>query len=59
MRLILIRHGQTPANVAYTMHTTLPGPQLTRLSQQQAAALCQHPRQREDRRPLRLHPSTH
>ncbi|MFD3563564.1 histidine phosphatase family protein [Streptomyces sp. NPDC058686] len=39
MRLILIRHGQTPANVAYTMHTTLPGPELTPLGEQQAAAL--------------------
>ncbi|WP_329127460.1 histidine phosphatase family protein [Streptomyces sp. NBC_01465] len=39
MRLILIRHGQTPANVAYTMHTTIPGPELTRLGRQQAAAL--------------------
>lgn len=39
MRLILIRHGQTAANVAYTMHTALPGPELTHLGQQQAAAL--------------------
>ncbi|WP_329113469.1 histidine phosphatase family protein [Streptomyces sp. NBC_01465] len=39
MRLILIRHGQTPTNVAYTMHTTLPGPELTHLGQQQASAL--------------------
>ncbi|MFF8022142.1 histidine phosphatase family protein [Streptomyces sp. NPDC007896] len=39
MRLILIRHAQTPANVAYTMHTSLPGPALTHLGQQQAAAL--------------------
>ncbi|MEU8482418.1 histidine phosphatase family protein [Streptomyces sp. NPDC048641] len=39
MRLILIRHGQTPTNVTYTMHTTLPGPELTRLGRQQATAL--------------------
>ncbi|MET9185166.1 histidine phosphatase family protein [Streptomyces tendae] len=39
MRLILIRHAQTPANVAYTMHTSLPGPALTHLGRQQAAAL--------------------
>jgi probable phosphoglycerate mutase len=39
MRLILIRHGQTPADVAYTLHATLPGPGLTRLGQQQAVAL--------------------
>jgi probable phosphoglycerate mutase len=39
MRLIMIRHGQPPANVAYTMHTALPGPELPHLGQQQAAAL--------------------
>ncbi|WP_455356490.1 histidine phosphatase family protein [Streptomyces sp. SYSU K217416] len=39
MRLILIRHAQTPTNVSYTMHTTLPGPELTPLGRQQATAL--------------------
>ncbi|MEU6662092.1 histidine phosphatase family protein [Streptomyces sp. NPDC046821] len=39
MRLILIRHAQTTANVAYTMHTRIPGPELTALGRKQAAAL--------------------
>lgn len=56
MRLILIRHGQTPANVAYTMHTTLPGPGLTRLGQQQAAAL---PAALADEKIDALYASTH
>ncbi|MGP3777158.1 histidine phosphatase family protein (plasmid) [Streptomyces sp. SDT5-1] len=39
MRLILIRHAQTTANVAYTMNTVIPGPELTALGQRQAEAL--------------------
>lgn len=39
MRLILIRHGQTPANVAGVLESTVPGPGLTELGYQQAAAL--------------------
>ncbi|AKU15312.1 histidine phosphatase family protein [Luteipulveratus mongoliensis] len=39
MRLLLIRHGQTPANVAGSLDTTLPGPGLTELGQAQADAI--------------------
>lgn len=39
MRLLLIRHGQTPANVAGSLDTTVPGPGLTELGQEQAAAI--------------------
>ncbi|MFG1926957.1 histidine phosphatase family protein [Cryptosporangium sp. NPDC048952] len=39
MRLILIRHGQTPSNVAHLLDTGLPGPGLTDLGHEQAAAL--------------------
>jgi len=39
MRLLLIRHGQTPANVAGILETTIPGPGLTALGQQQAQAV--------------------
>ncbi|GAA3753858.1 histidine phosphatase family protein [Microbacterium kribbense] len=39
MRLVLIRHGQTPSNVRGLLDTRLPGPGLTRLGLQQAAAL--------------------
>ncbi|MCX4766198.1 histidine phosphatase family protein [Streptomyces sp. NBC_01275] len=39
MRLLLIRHGQTPANVDYVLDTAVPGPGLTALGEQQAAAL--------------------
>lgn len=39
MRLILARHGQTPANVAGSLDTTLPGPGLTGLGTRQAQAL--------------------
>lgn len=56
MRLILIRHGQTPANVAYTMHTALPGPGLTALGDQQAAAL---PAALADEKIQALYASTH
>jgi broad specificity phosphatase PhoE len=39
MRLLLIRHGQTPANVRGLLATARPGPGLTRLGRKQAAAL--------------------
>ncbi|WP_144763158.1 histidine phosphatase family protein [Curtobacterium sp. 9128] len=39
MRLFLIRHGQTPANVSGVLDAEVPGPGLTDLGQQQAAAL--------------------
>lgn len=39
MRLIFVRHGQTPANVRGHLDTRVPGPGLTALGLQQAAAL--------------------
>jgi broad specificity phosphatase PhoE len=39
MRLLLIRHGQTPDNVLGELGTTVPGPGLTELGHEQAAAL--------------------
>ena len=39
MRLLLIRHGQTPANVLGLLDTALPGPGLTELGRAQAAAI--------------------
>ena len=39
MRLLLIRHGQTPSNVLGLLDTAVPGPGLTELGYQQAAAL--------------------
>ncbi|MFD8034079.1 histidine phosphatase family protein [Streptomyces sp. NPDC059717] len=39
MRLLLIRHGQTPSNVKHLLDTAVPGPALTPLGQEQAAAL--------------------
>ncbi|MEU3984352.1 histidine phosphatase family protein [Streptomyces sp. NPDC026672] len=39
MRLLLIRHGQTPSNVAWVLDTAVPGPGLTPLGERQAAAL--------------------
>jgi len=39
MRLFLIRHGQTPANVAGVLDSAPPGPGLTELGEQQALAL--------------------
>lgn len=39
MRLLLIRHGQTPANVAGALDTAVPGLGLTALGQAQAAAV--------------------
>ncbi|MHA7175328.1 histidine phosphatase family protein [Arthrobacter sp. Sr24] len=39
MRLILIRHGQTPNNVRSLLDTAVPGPGLTPLGELQAAAV--------------------
>lgn len=39
MRLILIRHGQTPSNVADLLDTGEPGAELTELGRKQAAAV--------------------
>lgn len=39
MRLLLIRHGQTPANVAGALDTAIPGLPLTELGRAQAAAV--------------------
>jgi broad specificity phosphatase PhoE len=39
MRLILIRHGQTPSNVLGLIDTRIPGPGLTELGLVQAAAI--------------------
>ncbi|GEC03342.1 isomerase [Streptomyces spinoverrucosus] len=39
MRLLLVRHGQIPSNVAYVLDTAVPGPGLTELGERQAAAL--------------------
>lgn len=39
MRLLLIRHGQTPSNVAGLLDTRIPGPGLTDLGRRQAEAL--------------------
>jgi broad specificity phosphatase PhoE len=39
MRLLLIRHAQTPENVAGILGSTIPGPALTELGLEQAAAI--------------------
>ncbi|MEV0169942.1 histidine phosphatase family protein [Streptomyces sp. NPDC050803] len=39
MRLLLVRHGQTPTNVDYLLDTAVPGPGLTELGERQADAL--------------------
>lgn len=39
MRLLLIRHGQTPSNVLGALDTRVPGPGLTELGHEQAAAI--------------------
>ncbi|MEV5339467.1 histidine phosphatase family protein [Streptomyces sp. NPDC052676] len=39
MRLLLVRHGQTPSNVDFLLDTSVPGPGLTALGERQAAAL--------------------
>ncbi|MFT4082579.1 MAG: histidine phosphatase family protein [Nocardioides sp.] len=39
MRLLLIRHGQTPSNVSGALDTGIPGPGLTELGRAQARAI--------------------
>ncbi|MCP2265968.1 histidine phosphatase family protein [Promicromonospora thailandica] len=39
MRLLLLRHGQTPSNVRGLLDTASPGPGLTALGERQAAAV--------------------
>ncbi|MFJ4965435.1 Phosphoserine phosphatase 1 [Streptomyces sp. ADI96-02] len=39
MRLLLIRHGQTPSNLSHFLDTARPGPGLTELGRRQAEAL--------------------
>lgn len=39
MRLLLLRHGQTPSNVGGLLDTAYPGPGLTALGERQAAAV--------------------
>ena len=39
MKLLLVRHGQTPSNVAGLLDTAAPGPGLTTLGLDQAAAI--------------------
>ncbi|MGA6165937.1 histidine phosphatase family protein [Amycolatopsis magusensis] len=39
MKLYLVRHAQSEANVLKTLNTALPGPPLTELGREQAAAL--------------------
>lgn len=39
MKLLLVRHGQTPANVKGVLDTAIPGPSLTALGDEQAAAV--------------------
>jgi len=39
VRLLLVRHGQTPSNVAGSLDTLVPGPGLTALGRRQADAL--------------------
>ncbi|MDQ0378016.1 histidine phosphatase family protein [Amycolatopsis thermophila] len=41
MKLYLVRHGQTPANVAKKLDTALPGPPLTELGREQARQLAE------------------
>jgi broad specificity phosphatase PhoE len=39
VRLILVRHGQTPSNLLHKLDTKVPGPGLTPLGEEQARAL--------------------
>lgn len=39
MRLLLVRHGQTPSNLIHALDTEMPGAELTPLGQQQAEGL--------------------
>lgn len=41
MRLLLVRHGQSPSNVHHLLDTAVPGPSLTDLGHEQARAVAQ------------------
>jgi probable phosphoglycerate mutase len=41
MRLILVRHGQSPSNITRSIDTRVPGPPLTELGVQQAQAVAE------------------
>ena len=47
MRLLLIRHGQTPANVLGQLDTAHPGPGLTALGERQATAVAEALREQQ------------
>ncbi|MES2092590.1 MAG: histidine phosphatase family protein [Actinomycetota bacterium] len=47
MRLLLVRHGQTPANVLGLLDTAHPGPGLTMLGERQAIAVAEALRRRD------------
>ncbi|MFC8801559.1 histidine phosphatase family protein [Promicromonospora sp. NPDC057138] len=47
MRLLLLRHGQTPSNVHGLLDTASPGPGLTTLGERQAAAVPHALRERQ------------
>ncbi|MDI2032043.1 histidine phosphatase family protein [Saccharopolyspora sp. TS4A08] len=49
VRLVLARHGQTPANVAKLLDTLPPGPGLTELGRQQAEELAERLAERDDK----------
>ncbi|SFT03956.1 histidine phosphatase family protein [Saccharopolyspora flava] len=49
VRLVLARHGQTPANVAKLLDTVPPGPGLTELGRQQAEELAERLAAREEK----------
>ena len=41
VRLLLVRHGQSPSNVRHLLDTAVPGPSLTDLGREQAEAVAQ------------------
>ncbi|BCW50626.1 hypothetical protein StoSoilB13_29680 (plasmid) [Arthrobacter sp. StoSoilB13] len=57
MKLLLIRHGQTPGNVAGQLDTAFPGPGLTELGERQAAALPEALADESIQAPLHFHPA--
>ena len=57
MRLLLIRHGQTPSNVLGLLDTAVPGPGLTDLGDRAGGRTAGHPGRLPDRRDLRLQPA--
>ena len=59
MRLLLIRHGQTPNNILGALDTGRPGAGLTELGREQARAIPAALAAREHRRPLRVPARAH